>query len=249
MSPLSFIEASSTNTPFLSSFSGGGSNCSVFCALSILSEQFKNDQYVDVCRTVKKLKTQRPHMIETYVSPSFSLYDHSNRIETNPRLFVSGAVRVLVQLFDELCRDLWHGRPHHRLLLRPTRQRKQRLERRRRQKVTKQAGKRRPRLAQLRRAESAVSSTLSSHVHNTHSRPLLLLLLLGHLLCLLVCFPCCCFAMNLSRHWVDKHALKSINHAHIDVNSAGSTQNTQRPPLPLSKSKENPTTGILFRSR
>ena len=53
---------------FSSYFSGGGSNCSVFCALSILHEQFKNDQYVDVCRTAKKLKTQRPHMIETYVS-------------------------------------------------------------------------------------------------------------------------------------------------------------------------------------
>lgn len=49
-------------------FSGGGSNCSVFCALNILLEQFKNEQTVDVCRTVKKLKTQRPHMIETYVS-------------------------------------------------------------------------------------------------------------------------------------------------------------------------------------
>ena len=48
-------------------FSGGGSNCSVFCALNILLEQFKNEQTVDVCRTVKKLKTQRPHMIETYV--------------------------------------------------------------------------------------------------------------------------------------------------------------------------------------
>lgn len=47
---------------------GGGSNCSLFCALSILLDQFRNDQYVDVCRTVKKLKTQRPHMIETYVS-------------------------------------------------------------------------------------------------------------------------------------------------------------------------------------
>ena len=48
--------------------SGGGSNCSVFCALSILMDQFKNDQYVDVCRTVKRLKLQRPRMIDTFVS-------------------------------------------------------------------------------------------------------------------------------------------------------------------------------------
>ena len=49
-------------------FSGGGSNCSVFVALIYLLDQFKNDQYVDVCRLVKKMKTQRPHMIETFVS-------------------------------------------------------------------------------------------------------------------------------------------------------------------------------------
>ncbi|CAF1007134.1 unnamed protein product [Brachionus calyciflorus] len=53
---------------------GGGSNCSVFCALNILLYQFKNDQYVDVCRTVKKLKIQRPHMIETYEQYEF-LYE------------------------------------------------------------------------------------------------------------------------------------------------------------------------------
>jgi hypothetical protein len=52
-------------------FSGGGSNCSVFCALYVLSEQFRNDQYVDVCRTVKKLRAQRPHMIETYEQYEF----------------------------------------------------------------------------------------------------------------------------------------------------------------------------------
>lgn len=47
---------------------GGGSNCSVFCALSILIDNLKNDQRIDVARTVKKLKTQRPHMLESFVS-------------------------------------------------------------------------------------------------------------------------------------------------------------------------------------
>jgi protein tyrosine phosphatase len=53
---------------------GGGSNCSVFCALTILLNQFRNDQRVDVCRTVKTLKTQRPNMIETYEQYEF-LYE------------------------------------------------------------------------------------------------------------------------------------------------------------------------------
>ena len=52
-------------------FSGGGSNCSVFCSLIYLLDQFKNDQYVDVCRLVKKLKTQRPHMVETFEQYEF----------------------------------------------------------------------------------------------------------------------------------------------------------------------------------
>lgn len=44
---------------------GGGSNCALFACLFVLYEQFRTDQRVDVCRTVKKLKSQRPHMIET----------------------------------------------------------------------------------------------------------------------------------------------------------------------------------------
>jgi len=31
----------------------------------MLLETLRSDQHVDVCRTVKKLKTQRPHMIAT----------------------------------------------------------------------------------------------------------------------------------------------------------------------------------------
>jgi protein tyrosine phosphatase len=49
----------------------GGSNCSLFCALSILFDQYKTEQYVDVCRSVKKLKTQRPHMIESFEQYEF----------------------------------------------------------------------------------------------------------------------------------------------------------------------------------
>lgn len=52
----------------------GGSNCSVFCALNILINQLKNDQLIDICRTVKKLKTQRPKMVETFEQYEF-LYE------------------------------------------------------------------------------------------------------------------------------------------------------------------------------
>ena len=50
---------------------GGGSNCSLFCALNILIDNLKNDQRIDVARTVKKLKTQRPHMLSSFVSSLF----------------------------------------------------------------------------------------------------------------------------------------------------------------------------------
>lgn len=52
----------------------GGNNCSVFCALNILLYQLKNDQSIDICRIVKKLKTQRPRMIESFHQYEF-LYE------------------------------------------------------------------------------------------------------------------------------------------------------------------------------
>lgn len=42
-------------------------------------DQLKNDQYIDVCRLVKKIKTQRPHMVETFEQYQFlyqSLIDY-----------------------------------------------------------------------------------------------------------------------------------------------------------------------------
>jgi protein-tyrosine phosphatase len=43
------------------------SNASVFIALSILLDQLKSENSVDICSTVKRLKRQRNGMIESYV--------------------------------------------------------------------------------------------------------------------------------------------------------------------------------------
>jgi protein tyrosine phosphatase len=62
---------------------GGASNCSVFCAINILIYQFKNDQTVDVCRTVKQIKSQRMNMIQTFEHYEFlyeSIVDIGNMI-------------------------------------------------------------------------------------------------------------------------------------------------------------------------
>ena len=50
------------------SFSAGIGRTGAFCALSTAIERVKAEGIVDVFHTIKHLRTQRPHMVQTVVS-------------------------------------------------------------------------------------------------------------------------------------------------------------------------------------
>ena len=59
----------SLSLPALSlSLSAGIGRTGAFCALSTAIERVKAEGIVDVFHTVKHLRTQRPHMVQTVVS-------------------------------------------------------------------------------------------------------------------------------------------------------------------------------------
>lgn len=49
-------------------YSAGIGRTGAFCALSIAIERVKAEGMVDLFHTVKHLRTQRPHMVQTVVS-------------------------------------------------------------------------------------------------------------------------------------------------------------------------------------
>ena len=56
----------------------------VFCCLSILLDQIRNDGLVDVFQTVRHLREQRPHLIQTQEQYNFcywSLLEHLNETQ------------------------------------------------------------------------------------------------------------------------------------------------------------------------
>lgn len=58
--------------------SAGIGRTGAFCALSTAIERVKAEGMVDVFHTIKHLRTQRPHMVQTVVSMSLSAVYISN---------------------------------------------------------------------------------------------------------------------------------------------------------------------------
>ena len=57
-----------TSIIFFNSHSAGIGRTGAFCALTIAIERVKAEGLVNVYQTVKHLRTQRPHMVQTLVS-------------------------------------------------------------------------------------------------------------------------------------------------------------------------------------
>lgn len=58
---------------FVCIYSAGAGRTGTFCALSTVLERVKAEGILDVFQTVKSLRLQRPHMVQTLVSGSYSL--------------------------------------------------------------------------------------------------------------------------------------------------------------------------------
>lgn len=96
--------------------SAGAGRTGTFIALSNILERVKAEGLLDVFQTVKSLRMQRPHMVQTVVSVSGVVNHHRCRdkcclISTVPQpnptfLFLPppGAVRLLLQGGTRLCR-------------------------------------------------------------------------------------------------------------------------------------------------
>ena len=83
-------------SPLLSlSLSAGIGRTGAFCALSTAIERVKAEGIVDVFHTIKHLRTQRPHMVQTVVSKPFF---HPFTIQWNPSItdILGTAENVLV---------------------------------------------------------------------------------------------------------------------------------------------------------
>lgn len=79
---------------YLFSYSAGAGRTGTFCALSTVLERVKAEGILDVFQTVKSLRLQRPHMVQTLVCcpaylsmPPHHLHPFSVRASSGGKLF------------------------------------------------------------------------------------------------------------------------------------------------------------------
>ena len=68
----------------LSLCSAGIGQTGAFCALSTAIERVKSEGLIDVFHTVKHLRTQRPHMVQTPVSSTYLTVIHHSLCISEP---------------------------------------------------------------------------------------------------------------------------------------------------------------------